>query len=344
MDYYEGSGTYDREAVRFFDVAHEGAQLRAVAQAADRLERLAGLQPRSVVVLATDHIASVAARAVSAFYTPLEVPVVVARKLPGYVGALDLVVVVGDADREEDARGLIAAAGRGAETVLAGPHQGQLLHDAPASTLIIPALPTAAGPSPARTIAVVGAVLRCLTRPVDVVAEKLELLADDVDAEVARLSPEHDETVNPARQLRIHADGAQVLHTGGGSDWRTGELVAQLAAALWSARGIACGFVEAEELASALERVREAGGSGAGESPRPDDIFYDPFIDGPQQLVGLKTIVWACGDAGAATAPDTRVEIVAAGSEGAGSGPVDPAAQALRLITRAYAATALDPS
>ena len=39
QQYYDGSGRYDRETVLFFDVAHEGAQLRAVAEAAQRLAR-----------------------------------------------------------------------------------------------------------------------------------------------------------------------------------------------------------------------------------------------------------------------------------------------------------------
>ena len=50
------------EQVRFFDIAHEGAQLRALAgQAAGLNAYLAGLRPRSVVVLATDQVAAAAA-------------------------------------------------------------------------------------------------------------------------------------------------------------------------------------------------------------------------------------------------------------------------------------------
>ena len=49
MDYYSGAGHYDRETVRFFDVAHEGAQLRAVAGALPQIERLRGMQPLSLI-------------------------------------------------------------------------------------------------------------------------------------------------------------------------------------------------------------------------------------------------------------------------------------------------------
>ncbi|WP_284523147.1 hypothetical protein [Corynebacterium aquatimens] len=283
--YYTGAGHYDRETVRFFDVAHEGAQLRAVAQAVGRLERLRGLNPRSVVVVGTDQIARAAARAVACLRTPLDLPLVVTEALPTYVGPLDVVLMVGDAAaREADARGLATAASRGAETILAGPARGPLIDDAPKPTTILPALPTAAGASPARTMAAVAAVLDALTGDGDVIAGQLEVLAEEVDAELTALSPERDESVNPAHQLRAFAADARVIHTGLS---RCGRAIAPLIAELWSARGLASGFVDAEELALAQEFARPAG------APDAADIFYDPLIDGPLELVPLKTVLWA---------------------------------------------------
>ena len=108
MDYYSGAGHYDRETVRFFDVAHEGAQLRAVAGALPQIERLRGMQPRSLVVVATDQLAAAAARAAVALCEPLALPVIVADQLPAYVGPLDVVLIVGErASRETDSRALI---------------------------------------------------------------------------------------------------------------------------------------------------------------------------------------------------------------------------------------------
>lgn len=327
--YTHGAG-HDPDAVRFFDVAHEGAQLRAVASAVGHLAPLQGADVRSVVVLATDHISLAAAQAAVSALAPLEVPVMVARTLPGFVGPLDVVVVLGaEAGRDEDSRALINAAQRGASTVLAGPREGPLLDDAPSATITIPALPTAMGASPARAAAVTAAVLRVLARPVEVVAERLELLADEVDAEVESLAPDRDETVNAARQLRLYAQGARVVHAGAGA---FGDSVAQVAAALWTSRGLASGYLPADELAGALQAAREAAPAAAAA----DDIFHDPYLDGPPQLVGLKPIVWACGDAYGLLAPDARVETV-----GEGVGSSDAAAQALRLTTRAYAAAAL---
>ena len=318
---------FSREEARFFDVAHEGAQIRAVGQAAHSLSGLTGLRPRSVVVLPTDYVAAAAARAVVTLVGELEVPVVIAEVLPAYVGPLDVVVVVGDnAGHDEALRGLITAARRGAETILAGPASGPLLDDAPKATTVIPALPTTAGASPLRAAAVLGAVLALLRQPADVVAERFELLAAEVDAELETASPQRDAATNPARQLRAHADGVRIAHTGFG---RGGNAVAGLAAALWSTHGILSTMVEAEEFPQAIERAQQANQARAA-----DDIFYDPYLDGPPKLVGLTTVVWSCETTVAVAQAGSRVEAVETDS-------ADPAARAARLVARAYAATTL---
>lgn len=320
---------YDRDAVRFFDIAHEGAQLRAVAQAVPELGRLTGMRPRSVVVLATDSVAEAAARATVTWIERCEVPVTVTRALPAYTGALDVVVVAGaEASRESDLRALATAASRGAELVVAGPAHGPLIDDTPAHAIRIPALPTAVGPSPARTAGVVGAVIGCLTPPVDpvsIVAERLALIADEVDEELRALSPERDEAVNPARQLRAYAEGARIVHTGAEA---ASYAVAQLASAVWTAKGMASGTLPADELPDAMDAA-----SSVASSPE-QDLFYDPFIDGPSGLVGLKAVVWACEGSEGLNATGARVE-------SAGDDTTDPAARAMRLATRAFAVTAL---
>lgn len=327
MDYYSGAGDYDPETVRFFDVAHEGAQLRAVGSAAERLGHLRGVRPRSVVVVATDQVSLAAARAALTLRSPLPLPVVVCGELPAYVGPLDVVAFVGDAaGRESDVLGLARAADRGAETVLAGPLRGPLLDDAPSETAVIPALPTAAGPSPTRAAGVVGAVLAALEADPGAIGERCERLAAEVDDEVQALSPERDATANAARQLREFACGARVLHSGAGP---VGVAVATVAAELWSARGIASGYVAPEELAFALELGR------AGEEDAEDDLFRDPFLDGPSALVTLKTVLWAQE---ATAAAHTRAESVATAPTHAADAQD---AAALRLIARAYAATAM---
>lgn len=317
MDYYSGAGHYDRETVRFFDVAHEGAQLRAVAGALPQIERLRGMQPRSLVVIATDQLAAAAARAAVSLHEPLELPVTIADQLPAYVGPLDVVLIVGErATRESDSRGLITAAGRGAEVVLAGPARGPLLDDALATTTTIPALPTASGSSPARTIAAVTAVYDVITSSGGDTAARLEAVAEQVDSDLTALSPEREASVNPARQLRAFVADSLVVHsTVDGDGSAVGRAVAGVAAELWSSRGLVSGFAA------------------------PEEMPLDQFQAGEFQLVPLKTVLWALPDAAAeaaSAAPNTRAE----SAEDAG---LDPLAQCVRLLTRAYAVTAFDP-
>lgn len=314
--YYDGQPHYDRETVRFFDVAHEGAQFRAVAQAADSLGHLSQTAPRSVVIVATDQIAEAAARCAVTLAGPARYPVVVVRQLPHYVGPLDVVLVVGDApDAEAVVGDLATAAGRGAETILAGPQTGPVPEDAPADTVIIAGPPTARGSSPMRTIAAVQAVLAALSGQVAV----LDGVAEDIDYELSQLSPERDVTVNAARQLREFVQGARIVHTGYSV---AGAAVAQLVAALWSTRGLPGGFVSREELATTLEDAQTAGGAD------PNDIFHDPFIDGEAEALPVKVIVWG----------ETNARLVGGRAE-AVEGEETTAAH--RLIVRALAATAL---
>ena len=84
------TGNYDAETVRFFDVAHEGAQIRLVAGEVERWgEALSGLNPRSLVIIPTDAIARQAAHLGVGLAEPLRIPIVVTESLPRYVGALD---------------------------------------------------------------------------------------------------------------------------------------------------------------------------------------------------------------------------------------------------------------
>ena len=91
------TGNYDAETVRFFDVAHEGAQIRLLAGEVELWsEALRGLNPRSLVIIPTDAIAREAAHLGVGLAEPLRIPLVVTESLPRYVGALDVVVVVGE--------------------------------------------------------------------------------------------------------------------------------------------------------------------------------------------------------------------------------------------------------
>lgn len=332
--YYDGAADYDAETVRFFDIAHEGAHVRAVAQAAEMLSGLRGATPRSVVVVVTDAVSEAAAECAVSLIEFGRAPVMVTRTLPEFVGALDVVVVVGDApDAETVTRHVSAAVGRGAEVVLAGPAGGPVVEDAPTSAVILPFPPTAEGASPLRTVAALAAVFEALSGS----SHGVEALADAVDEELRQLSPERDVTVNAARQLREYSEGARILHTG---YTVAGIAVARLVAALWSAHGLPSGSVGREDLATALDDTGGASASAGVNSPAnsAEDLFHDPFIDGPPVQVPVKTIVWAQREPHVLGA---RAEYVDENGAGASGAPSDELAGALRLIVRGLAATAM---
>lgn len=319
-DYYDGSA-YDQETVRFFDVAHEGAQVRAVAAAVADLARLRGGTPRSVVVVTSDQTALASAQYVARIRSPLRWLLVVTDALPTFVGPLDVVIVVGDkSDDVTMLRDVTTAAGRGAVTVLAGPPVPELIDDAPRDTIVIPSLPHSAGASPARTIMTVCTVLDVLEEDDRLIAQRLHTIADELDEEATGLSPERDETVNPARQLRAYVDNSAVLHTGVDTH---GEAVAELVATLFSLRGLPSGYVAGPELAAAT----------ADHASPVDSLFHDPFLDGPATMLTLKIVVWGAEETEVSNALAVPAPASAAGIAG----------QAQRLLVRGLAATALNP-
>ncbi|MGY2019609.1 hypothetical protein [Nocardia gipuzkoensis] len=110
--------------------ASGGAQVRATAAAVgeDALARLADLRPRSVVfVSGSGRAARAAGLLVAALGDRAGLPVVPAAALPPWVGPLDVVLVSGD--DAGDPRLIDAvdrALRRGAEVVVAAPHEGPL--------------------------------------------------------------------------------------------------------------------------------------------------------------------------------------------------------------------------
>ena len=334
-DGYFSGAQYDPETVRFFDVAHEGAQIRTIAAHTQHLGALRGAEFRSIIILPTDQVARGSAEMVVELNSPLLTPITITDKLPHFVGALDLVVVVGErADADWASLALISAARRGASCALIGPGRGPLHEDAPEAAINFPVPPTADGASPSRYVAGLLALLWSISDDGVMVADRLHELADAADAELEQLSPERDATVNPGRALRDFTANARVIHTASRVEQpadlpagvNVGLAVARCAATIWSSRGLSGEFLEPELVPVALERNQE---SAAG-----DDVFYDPFLDGEKTLVPLKTIVWGQAQshlpnslAMACTDTDTS-DLVCA----------------VQLLTRAFAATAYDVS
>lgn len=316
--FYDGS-SYDQETVRFYDVAYEGAQVRLIgsAVASGALASLEGVTPRSVVVLTQGQLNQTCARMVEALRAPLRQPYVVTSALPGYIGALDMVIVITDNGGDEEAlRALITSTQRGAVTVLVGPLDGPLIEEAPRDTIIFPTLPTATSASPARTIASISAVLDLLEEDPRIIADRLDHVADSIDEEIESLSPERDELVNEGRKLRLAAEGHRIVHTGR-TEW--GNAIANVVAALWNKRGLVCGVLDGAELYESLSQLR---------GPEAD-VFYDPFLDGDARMVPFRAVVWAEEEPGI---PDA----VAQYCDFNGRGPL---ASTLRLIVRGQSAT-----
>ncbi len=319
------AGNYDAETVRFFDVAHEGAQVRALIPAVEEATAaLRGSNPRAVVIVPTDAVAAACAQFVAAEQSA--VPVVVRRPgavLPSFVGALDLVVVVGErAEDDAASQAVVAAARRGARVVALVPPRGPLYEDLPGDALVFPALPTVAGPSPARYIAGLNVVFAALGQAAEATAGYLSGIASELDAEVEQLAPDRGSEVNPARQLRDFVEGAHVLHTGGP--------IAEVVGAIWAAGGLGGTVVERDAVPLVLERRAEL---SVEDSVNPADPFFDPFLDGPP-LVLSKVILWGADTPAGAGALPHSLAVPAASAD----------AHPLQLIVRAFAATALDPS
>lgn len=330
---WQAGEQYEPHAVRFYDIAQEGAQLRCLAEHVSEgvLAFLEDLNPRSVVVVAADQISKQAAQVAVSLFEPLSLPIVFSSPVPNYVGPLDVVVAVTE-KRVDDALSeqLAKAGGRGAAVVIATGGEGPLVEDTPDDAAVIPALPLAEGISPARAFAVVFAVMETLRQGQSAAAQTLHTLAEQVDAELMNVSPEREESVNPAAQLAHAAAGHSVIHSGMG---RTGQAIGALMAPLWSSFGYECVFLEHETMLAAWPRLEQR------RSTRVHDIFYDPFLDGPlddtaggasttqDASLPLRRFVWA--DPGSGN--PVSVE----------SSPVDEldAAGALRLMTRGYAAT-----
>ncbi|MBV7292535.1 hypothetical protein [Corynebacterium sp. TAE3-ERU16] len=317
-DWSDGS-RYDSDAVRFFDVAHEGAQVRCVAGfiADGALDDIVGTRPRSVIIVAGDLLSKRAAQLAVALRSPLRQPMVVTGVLPSYAGPLDVVIVAsGHGDDPERARALSAAVGRGCPTVLIAPSRGPLIADAPARVAVVPEPPTVRANSPARVTATVDAVLDLLEQDRTLVIESLKRVADEIDAELVALRPERDEVVNPARRLRDGVAGRTIIHS---AEEPVGAAVADVVSAIWDSAGLPGAVIPQPELAVALPALR----------PRTADVFHDPYLDDQPAMLSLRIVVWAVDD----------TQLPDATAQGCGEPAPGKLAGALRLTTRGWAAS-----
>ena len=261
---FDDSFLEDRQVLATADpilrrLAEAGARVRReTADAREPITRLHGLpRPRAVIAAGTE------ARFIRAMLEPVcPVPFVAwpTHGLPGWVGALDLVVVMASDGAEP---GLIAsvheAVRRGSQVLIACPPASLIAeHAASRSTVLLPT--STADPLAAAVVTLAG--LQRLQLGPEVAPESV---ADALDLVAQECSPFVDLSENPAKDLAMGLAEAQPLVWGGSV--LAARASRRVAEALRAASGRAALAADAEELLPILE------------SQVPRDPFADPFED-----------------------------------------------------------------
>ena len=254
----------DRQALTGADpvlrrLAEAGARLRREStESLEPISRLDALpRPRAVIAVGAE------ARFIRGMLEPVcPVPFVAwpAAGLPGWVGALDLVVVLASAGATA---GLVSsvheAVRRGSQVLIACPEVSTVAeHAASRSTTL---LPTCTADPLSAAIVVLAGLSRMQLGPEvnpEVVADAMDLVAEDC-------SPFADVSMNPAKDLAISLADAQPLLWGGSVI--ASRASRRLAEALRAASGRAALAADADDLLPILDAA----------SPR--DPFADPFED-----------------------------------------------------------------
>lgn len=262
MDAFDDARLSDPEVLRAAD-----AILRPLAEAGARVRREATLaepglavlddtdRPRAVIVFGPE------SRLLRAVLEPTcPVPFVAWPRLglPGWVGPLDIVVVMGAGNRDSCAAAFEAVR-RGSRLIVACPADSPLARQSasPATTL----LPTSTSDPLAAAIVVLAALHRLGLGP----AVNATQLAEVMDTVAEESSYALDVTENSAKQLALQLAEAQPLVWGGSI------LAARASRRIAEALRSACGRVVLSADAGALLPLVDA------VSPR--DVFADPFED-----------------------------------------------------------------
>ncbi len=295
MDDFDDSRLDDPEALQAADqllrpIAEAGARVRREAAGAEEaLSRLDDAdRPRAVIAFGPE------ARLLRAVLEPTcPVPFMAWPRLglPGWVGPLDVVVVMGRGSRESCAAAYEAVR-RGSRLVVACPPDSALARQSasPATTL----LPTRTDDPLSAAVVMLSALHRLGLGPVvvpDQLAGVLDTVAEDCSYTL-------DATQNPAKAAALELADAQPLVWGG-----------SILAARASRR-------IAEALRSASGRVVLSADAGALEpllaDVRPRDVFADPFEDATAGLRPGLVLIDDGMDDGSAAEERTRLEQIAA--------------------------------
>ena len=265
MTVFDDSSLENPEALASADailrrLAEAGARVRRETDnALEPINELGDLpQPRAVIAAGAE------ARFIRAMLEPVcPVPFVAwpAHGLPGWVGALDLVVVMAS---DHAAPGLIAtvheAVRRGSQLIIACPKASLIAEHAASRSTVL--LPTATADPLAAAIVMLSGLNEMQLGP----EVRPDLVAAAMDRVAEECSPFADVAENPAKDLAMGLADAQPLVWGGSV--LAARASRRLAEALRAASGRAALAADADEL---LPIVETAG---------PRDPFEDPFEDG----------------------------------------------------------------
>lgn len=244
-------------------LASSGARVRVEAQAATDAvrERLsdASARPRPRAVLAVGPDARLL-RDVLEGTCPVPFLAWPGPGLPGWVGGLDLVVVLAPAGNDAGAAAAVAeAVRRGADVLVACPPGSLVAEHAVGRDVLL--LPTSTGDPLATAVVALDFLAHAGLGP----AADAEQVAETLDEVAVRCSPHRDISANPAKEMALGlADAAPLVWGGSALAARAARRVAE------DLRRATGRVVLADEADEMLPLIAAA---------HPRDVFADPFDD-----------------------------------------------------------------
>lgn len=301
VDLHDGASLVAADVAALLpSAALAGAQLRSSA------EQLAGWppfdRPRAFVVIGgTADVDAALLAALLGDQSPA--PVVCATVLPGWVGALDIVVVLaGAVDDMAAAEAAAQAQRRGARVVVRGAAQGPVAAAAGAALIepqvsVVEAL---AGPARLTVLIAVAAAAGLYPKP------DFAAAADQLDAMAMACHPSAEFFVNPALTLAEHlAVGTPLVI---GTDPLADALAAHAARSLAGLAGTAGSWLSSTQAAGSPPVLARASGRSVGGSGEvTDDIFWDPYEEdaAATQQISTVLVVGPSGQSPAVPLPGT---------------------------------------
>ncbi|GAA6524534.1 SIS domain-containing protein [Intrasporangium sp. DVR] len=268
-------------------LAGAGASVRRALQLSQEagLERLGDLEPRAVVVAAAGGSACVAElfEAVARGGGAIPVQSCTSAPLPGWVGALDLVVAVSQSGRAAGPLALAAeAARRGAMLLTVGAPSSPLAEISARARGIH--VPLAVPGSSSRTAMWAHATPLLLAADTlglsSISAATVTALADELDRRAQEVGPSAESFENQAKTLAVDVAESATIILGSG---HLGAVSARRAVAMLGRTGrVPVAFGVLPDSASQIVACFD-GPLAGGESNGDADIFADPYLDGPKR-------------------------------------------------------------